>query len=95
MRTYKVRAAGNRIVSDDRRANARHELFARNDLLAHQVTTALCLNLVLDMAGCDAGTDVLLYGARDHGGATEAVGLDQTRHDDMRPRALTQYQHQR
>jgi len=53
-------------------AHACEELLAGDNRLSEQVSTALRLDLVLNVEGCEAGADVLLDGAGDVDGATEA-----------------------
>ena len=72
-RTYEVRAAGDGVARDDGRADAGDELFAGNDLLAQEVTTALRLHLVLDVARRNARARVLRYRAADHRRAAESI----------------------
>ena len=71
--THEVRASRDGVAGNDCSADAGHELLAGDDLLAHKVTAALGLHLVLNVAGGETGADVLGDGARDHGRATESV----------------------
>jgi hypothetical protein len=74
-----VRTTRDLVTSDDGSANAGDELLAGHDLLAEEMSAALGLHLILNMAGSDAGAVVLEDGAGDHGGSTETsvcVGND-------------------
>ena len=71
--THKVRATGYGVARNDRGADAGEELFARDNLLAHQVTAALGLHLVLDVACGKTCSDVFLHGASDVCRATKTV----------------------
>lgn len=93
---HEVRAARNGVTGDDSSADASEELFAGHDLLAHQVTAALCLDLVLDVTRGKAGADVLGDGACNHGRAAEAVMAQrQTVSEKVKGRQLTQCRRQR
>lgn len=70
---YEVRVSGDGIAGNDSSADARQELLARYDLLAHEMTTALRLHLVLDMARCETDAGVLRNRAGDVGGSPEAA----------------------
>lgn len=70
--THKVGPTRDRIACNDGGTYARDELFAGDDLLAHQVPAALALHLVLDVHRCNTSTDVLVYSARNHGRTTES-----------------------
>lgn len=69
---HDVRAAGDLVARNDRRTDAREELLAGDNLLAHQVSAALRLHLVLDVQPCDAGAVVFVNGAGDVGGTAES-----------------------
>lgn len=69
---HEVRASGDLVARDDSGADPREELLTRDDGLAHEVTTALRLYLILDVHARDTGAVVLEYSAGDVSGATEA-----------------------
>lgn len=71
--TYEVGAPWDRVTGNDSSPNTSDELFPRNNLLAHQVSTTLGLDLVLDVHGCNASTDVLVHRTSNHCSATEAI----------------------
>ena len=72
--TYEVGASGNRVTGDDCSADAGDELFTRDDLFSHEMTAALRLDLVLDVACGEPGADILSDSASDHSCATETIG---------------------
>jgi len=70
--TYEVRATRDRVTSNDGRADARQELLARNNLLAHQMAASFGLDLIFNVEASNASCDVLSHGAGDVGGPTKA-----------------------
>jgi len=75
--TYEVGAPWDGITGKNSSPNAGDEFFPRDNLFAHEVSTALCLDLVLDVHGCNASTDVLEHRTSNHRSATEAVTWDE------------------
>ena len=73
--TYKVGVAGDRVARNDCCADAGEELLAGNNLLAHQVSATLRLNLVLDVARRETDAGVLGHRARDIGRAAESTSI--------------------
>ena len=49
MWTHEIRVAGERVACEDGSANASDKLFTRDDLLAHEMSTSLGLDLVFDV----------------------------------------------
>ena len=70
--TYEVRATRDRVTSNDGRADARQELLARNNLLAHQMAASFGLDLIFNVEASNASGDVLSHGAGDVGGPTKS-----------------------
>ena len=73
--THEVRASRNGVAGNDRGADAGHELLAGDNLLAHEVTATLGLDLVLNVAGSETSADVLGDRAGNHGWATETIAV--------------------
>ena len=71
-KTHEVRAFRNGIAGNDRCTDAGHELLAGDNLLAHEVTATLGLDLVLNVAGSETSANVLGDRPGNHGRATEA-----------------------
>lgn len=70
--TYKIGTSRNRITSKDGGSDARQELLPGNNLLAHQVTTALSLDLVFNVKTGEAGSNILFHSSGNVGRPTEA-----------------------
>lgn len=68
---YEVGVSGDGVAGNDGCADASQELFAGDNLLSHEVATALRLHLVLDVARRETDAGVFRDCAGDIGGATK------------------------
>ena len=94
--THEVGTTRNGISGDHGSTNTSNEFFPRNNLLSHQVTATLSLDLVLNVHTSYASTSVLVDGASDHSSPTETIMVIQVRTRKTKKIGLrTQYQHQR
>lgn len=72
LKAYEIRASGNLITGNDSSPDPGEELLPRDNLLAHEMTASLGLHLILNVHSSNTSPVVLLYGAGNVDGTTEA-----------------------